>query len=135
MKKLCTKSIMFLAVFSLIALPAKTGVAHETDGVAGNSYLTFFTIDQLFDIDIFTFGTDGTFIMERKDGNGNYEYHAPIFEAEWKSTDGTTTYNFTGLSLVSLVIIGWEDELSCSTHADESDCIFFVGIYNGIISD
>ena len=130
------KNIVVLAVFTLIALQAKAGVAHETDGVAGNSYLTFLSINQRFEIDIFTFGTDGTFIMERKDGTGTYEYDAPIFEAEWTSTDGAITYNFTGISLLSLVILGWENGTIDTTcwHCNNRGNFFF-GTISELIPD
>ncbi len=137
MKQLCIKGVFLLAIFSFIALPAHNSIAEETDGVTGNSYLTFLFIDNGFDVDIFTFEADGTFIMERRDGTGKYEYNAPIFEVEWTSTDadGDTTYNFTGLSLVSLVIIGWEDEIMSSRHHGDGGSNFFVGIRSDLFPD
>jgi len=135
MKKIFLKGFVFLAIFSFISLPVNNSIAVEIDGVVGNSYLTFLFINYDFDLDIFTFEADGTFIMERKDGTGNYEYHAPLFEAEWKSTDETTTYNFTGLSLVSLVIIGWENEIISSSHHGDCEINFFVGIGSNLIPD
>ena len=135
MKKIFLKGFVFLAIFSFIALPIHNSIAEEIDGVAGNSYLTFLFMDCDFDLDIFTFEADGTFIMERKDGDGNYEYNAPIFEAEWKSADETTTYNFTGLSLVGSVIIGWENETISSRHHGDWGINFFVGIRSNLIPD
>lgn len=135
MKKFYIEGIFFLAFFSFIALPTHNSIAEEIDGVEGNSYLTFIAMDHCFNLDIFTFGTDGTFDMKRKEGTGTYEYHAPIFEAKWMSVDGNTTYNFIGLSLVSLVIIGWEDEMICTACGDDCGCIFFVGIDSELFPD
>ena len=135
MKKTCMTGIMFCAVLCLTALPIHNSIAEGIDEEESTSYLTFLFANDYFNIDVFTFGNDGTFTMQRKDGTGTYDYFAPLFEIEWTSADGDTIYNFTGVSIVRLVIIGWEDKLSCSIHADESDCIFFVGISNGIISD
>ena len=135
MKKACMVGIMFCAILSLVVIPMHNSIAEEINEEESTSYLTFLFANDYFNIDVFTFGNDGTFTMQRKDGTGTYDYFAPLFEIEWTSTDGDTIYNFTGVSIMRLVIIGWEDEVSCSTHADESDCIFFVGISNGIISD
>ena len=135
MKTRCSKSIIFLALFCLSAFSISTVAAHEMDGIVGNSYITFLFIDKSFDLDIFTFETDGSFVMQRKDGTGVYEYNSPIFEAEWTSTDGSTTHNFMGVSLVSMVIIGWNDPITTSRHHGDWEGNFFVGIVSNLIPD
>ena len=132
MKKMCVRAGMLLVVLSLVTLPVFTSIAEEMNE-EDTSYLTFLFAADFFNIDVFTFGDDGTFVMQRKEGTGTYDYFAPLFEAEWTSADGDTTYSFAGVAIMRLVVIGWEDKPSCSAYADESDCIFFVGIYNGIL--
>ncbi len=134
-KKLFPKIVFCLVFVFFIALPMHNGSAHEGGGVVGNSYLTFLFTEDDFNLEIFTFDSDGTFTMERNDGTGTYSYFAPIFEVEWTSTDGDTTYNFTGISLVSIMIIGWEDTLLSPSHDDECDSVFFVGIESDIFPD
>ena len=135
MNKLFPKIVFCLAFIFFIALPMYNSSAHEGGGVVGNSYLTFLFAEDDFNLEIFTFDSDGTFAMGKNDGTGTYSYFAPIFEVEWTSTDGDTTYNFTGISIVSTVIIGWEDTLLTSSHDDECDSIFFVGIESDIFPD
>ena len=136
MKKKPFPKIVFCLVFVFfVALPMHNSNAHEVGGVVGNSYLTFLFAEDDFNLEIFTFDSDGTFAMGKNDGTGTYSYFAPIFEVKWTSTDGDTTYNFTGISIVSTVIIGWEDTLLPSSHDDECDSIFFVGIESDIFPD
>jgi hypothetical protein len=135
MEKLYLKYVVVLAVFSIVSLSANNSIANETGGVIGNSYMTFSFIDHRFDIDILTFEADGTFVMLRKDGVGTYTYNAPIFDIEWTTADGTTTYNFTGVSLVGLVIAGWGGELTTSTHGCRERGNYFFGINSDIIPD
>jgi hypothetical protein len=135
-KRLFPKIVFCLAFIFFIALPMHNSIAHESGGVVGNSYLTFLFIEDDFNLEVFTFDSDGTFIMKRSDGTGTYSYFAPIFEVEWMSTEGDTTYNFTGLSIAGVVIIGWDNTLSpSSSHNDECDSVFFVGIESGIFPD
>lgn len=133
MKKTLMMVSMFFVILSLVAMPISNSIAEEINGEESTSYLTFLSAGDSFNIDIFTFGNDGTFVMQRKEGTGTYDYFTPLFEAEWTSADGNITYSFVGIAIMRLVIIGWEDEPSCSAYADESDCAFFVGIYNGIL--
>ena len=135
MRKLCLKCVVILAVFSFIGLPANNSIAQEIGGVVGNSYLTFLSIDDSFGLDVFSFEADGAFVMLRNDGVGTYQYTAPIFNVEWTSADGTTIHNFTGLSLVGLVIVGWEDEMMPSRHSGNWGGSFFVGIKRDLIPD
>ena len=109
MKKACLIVIMFCAVLSLVVIPIHNSISEEINGEESTSYLTFLFANDYFNIDVFTFGNDGTFTMQRKDGTGTYDYFAPLFEIEWTSTDGDIIYNFTGVSIMRLVIIGWED--------------------------
>ena len=133
MKKICMIASMFFVVLSLVAIPIYSSIAEEINEGESTSYLTFLFADDYFNIDIFTFENDGTFVMQRQDGTGTYNFFTPLFEVDWTSADGNTTYNFVGVAIMRLVVIGWEDIPSCSVYADENDCIFFVGIYNGII--
>jgi len=135
MQKLYLKCVVILAVISFIGLPTTNSIAQEVGGVVGNSYLTFLFIDDSFDLDVFSFEADGNFVMLRKDGVGTYQYNAPIFDVEWTSADETTTHNFTGLSLVGLIIVGWEDEMIPSWHHGNSGGSFFVGIKSNLIPD
>ena len=134
-KKLFPKIVFYLVFVFCMALPIHHSSAHEEGGVVGKSYLTFLFAEDDFHLEIFTFDTDGTFTMKRNKGTGTYSYFAPIFEVEWTSTDGDMTYNFTGISLVSIVIIGWEDTLLSPSHDDECDGVFFVGIESDIFPD
>lgn len=134
-KKPFPKIVFCLAFIFFTALPMYNSSAHEGGGVVGNSYLTFLFAEDDFNLEIFTFDSDGTFAMGKNDGTGTYSYFAPIFEVEWTSAEDDTTYAFTGISLVSTVIIGWEDTLSTSSHDDEYDSFFFVGIERDIFPD
>ena len=136
MKKRLFPKIVFCLVFIFsIALPIHNSIAQERGGVIGKSYLTFLFIKDNFNLEIFTFDTDDTFVMQRSDGTGTYSYFAPMFEVEWISTDGATIYNLTGFSIAGVVIIGWDNTLSSSSHNDECDSVFFVGIESGIFPD
>ena len=133
-KKLLPKIFCCLLFVFFIAIPMQHSLAYEEGGVVGNSYLTFLFEEDDFKLEIFTFDSDGSFTMGRTDGTGTYSYFAPIFEVEWTSTEGDTAYNFTGISIVSTVIIGWEDTLLSPSH-DECDGVFFVGIESDIFPD
>lgn len=134
-KKLFSKMVYCLFFVFFIAIPMQHSIAYEGGGVVGNSYLTFLFSEDDFNLEIFSFDSDGSFTMGRTDGTGTYSYFAPIFEVEWTSTDGDTSYNFTGISIVSTVIIGWENTLLSPSHDDECDGVFFVGIESDIFPD
>ena len=129
------KIVFCLAFLFFIAVPVHSASAHERGGVVGNSYLTFLFTEDDFNLEIFTFDADGTFAMKRRDGTGTYSYFPPIFEAEWTSAGGATRYNFTGLSIAGIVIIGWEDAQPPSSQSDGCDGIFFVGIESTVFPD
>ena len=136
MKKRLFPKIVFCLVFVFsMVLPMHNSSAHERGGVVGNSYLTFLFAEDDFNLEIFTFDPEGTFVMKRSDGTGTYSYFAPIFDVEWTSTDSETTYSFTGISIASIVIIGWENTLLSSSYDDECDSVFFVGIKSDIFPD
>lgn len=135
-KRLFPKIVFCLAFILFIALPMHNSIAAESGGVVGKSYLTFLFTEDEFNLEIFTFDSDGTFAMKRSDGTGIYSYLAPIFEVEWMSTDGDTNYNFTGISIAGIVIIGWDNTpFSSSSDDDECDSVFFVGIESNIFPD
>jgi hypothetical protein len=132
--RLFPKTVFCLAVILFLALPMHNS-AHAGGGVVGKSYLTFLFLQDDFTLELFTFDSDGTFgMMKRSEGTGTYSYFAPMFEVEWMSTDGDTAYNFTGISIAGIVIIGWDGTPS-PAFSDACDSVFFVGIESKIFPD
>ena len=142
MKNLCIKGVFFLALFAFITLPPSNCFAAEVEGVEGITYLTFLTRSPY--MDLFSFEDNGNIfkmeLLEKElEGAGTYEDLGVIFTAEWTSTDETdesTTYNFTGLSFVSLVIMGTgERTVTSEGEEDDTDKVRFFGIMSGLIPD
>ena len=134
MKNLIKTSI-FCLVFSPFTMLLTTDCfAIEIASTEGNSYLTL--MDESPYLDIFTFEEGGnSFSMEMLEvklpGTGSYTNRESLFNAEWTSTDESTAYTITGISIAGIVILGWCDK---TTVLDE-DTIHFVGILSSIFSD
>ena len=135
MKKLSIIGVFFLVLFSFAAIPNSNCLAAEIKGVTGDSYLIF--IDQYPYLEIFTFDEEGNFSMEVLEdtlpGEGTYTDHGPIFTANWTSTEESTTYSLTGLSMVSMVIMG--SGRKTVDYGSKTKNIFFVGIWKIIFPD
>lgn len=134
MKNLIKTSIFCLVFFPFTMLLTTDCFAVEIASTEGNSYLTF--MDKYPYLDIFTFEDGGnSFSMEVLEltlpGTGTYTNMEVLFSAEWASTDESTTYTLTGISIAGIVILGWGDK----TADLDDDSIYFVGILNSIFSD
>lgn len=137
MKKLCVKSIIILTLLTFTVLPSIICYAAEIAGVEGGEYLTFLMISHSENIDLLSFGKDGTFSMalleEEIEGSGTYSDYELLFSAKWESTDGKTTYKLIGVSLVSLVIIGTGEKTVTDGDDTDTDDIRFLGIWGSLI--
>ena len=137
MKKFFMTIFLFLFLCALTVLPYSSCVAAEIEAVTGNSYLTYCSVSP--SIDSFIFDEDGTFsrpVLENEiAGEGTYEDQGLIFLAEWTSDDENTTYNFTGISLVSLLIIGSGNKKVIEDDETDNDSLYFIGIRGEAIPD
>jgi len=138
MKKFFATVIFFLALFSFTILPHSNTLAAEIEGVEGISYLVFLSEPPFTDIFSFEQGTD-TFHMEvreeKTEGAGTYSDHGVLFSADWTSTDENTSYSFTGISIVSMVIIGGGEKTVISGSSTKTSEVFFVGILSTLFPD
>lgn len=127
MKNLFKISILCAAFLSFTILPTTDCCAAELASVEGNVYLTLLSESPYLDVLTFENGGNG-FSMERLEaklpGTGTYTDLEVIFDAEWTSTDETTTYTLTGISIAGDVILGWGDK----TTGSDNETIGFVGI-------
>jgi hypothetical protein len=138
MKKFFATGIFFLALFSFTILPHSTPLAAEIAGVEGISYLVFLSESPFTDIFSFEEGTD-TFHMElrevKTEGAGTYSDHGVLFTAGWTSTDENTSYSLTGISMVSMVIIGGGEKTVISDSTTKTSEVFFIGILSTLFPD
>jgi hypothetical protein len=137
MKKFFMASFLLLFLCSLTLLPHSSCFAAEIEAVTGNSYLTYCTVSPT--IDTFIFDEDGTFrrpVLENEtEGEGTYQDQGLVFLVNWASDDGDTTYNFTGISLVSLIIIGTGNKKVIEDDETDTDSLYFIGIRGEAIPD
>ena len=134
MKNLFKTSILCLALLSFAMLQTIDCFAVEIANTEGNSYLTF--MDEPPFLDIFTFEDGGnSFSMEMLEaklpGTGTYTNMEVLFSAEWASTDGSTAYTLTGVSIAGIVILGFGEK----TDGSDDDTIHFVGILSSVFPD
>ena len=134
MKNLSKTFILCSALFSFTILPITDCFAVEIASTEGNSYLTF--MDEPPFLDIFTFEEGGnSFSMEMSEaklsGTGTYTNMEVLFSAEWASTDESTTYTLTGISIAGIVILGFGEK----TADSDNDTIHFVGVLNSLFPD
>ena len=138
MKKFFATGIFFLALSSFTILPHSNTFAAEIAGVEGISYLVFLSESPFTDIFSFGEGTD-TFHMELREGKtegaGTYSDHGVLFSANWTSTDETISYSFTGISIVSMVILGGGEKSVISGSSTKTSEVFFVGILSILFPD
>jgi len=138
MKKFFATGLFFVALSSFTILPHSTTLAAEIEGVEGISYLVF--LSELPFTDLFSFeeGTD-TFHMalleEKIEGAGTYSDHGVLFSANWTSADETISYSFTGISIVSMVIVGGGEKSVISGSSTKTSEVFFVGILSILFPD
>lgn len=131
-------TVVLLALSFFICIPHHTCDAAKVEGVEGNSYLAFLisTFDLYLDIISFKEGTFSMALLEEQiGGSGEYTDSEVLYTAEWTSTDGNTKYNFTGISIVSLVTFGIGDKTVPSGDATDTDQFHFVGILSTLIPD
>ena len=138
MKKFFATGIFFLTLFSFTALPHGNCFAAEVEGVEGVTYLTF--LNRTPYLDQFSFEEEGSAfhmaVLEKDiEGEGTYEDLGVLFTAEWTSTEGDTTYEFSGLSFVGLVIIGNGKRTVTSGDDEDIDNIQFFGLRSDLIPD
>jgi hypothetical protein len=130
--------VIVLALSFFMWIPHHTCDAAKVEGVEGNSYLTFLISTFNLYLDIISF-KEGTFSMalleEQIGGSGEYTDREVLYTAEWTSTDGNTKYNFTGISIVSLVTFGIGEKTVPSGNATDTDQFNFVGILSTLIPD
>ena len=136
MKKLFITSFLLVTLFSL-SLNGNCCAA-EVAGVEGGTYLTFLNRSPY--LDQFAFEEGGnTFhmaILEKEtEGEGTYDDLGVLFTAEWTSTDGNTTYDISGLSFVSLVIMGYGKRTVISGNEKDTDTVQFFGLQSDLIPD
>lgn len=138
MKKFFATGIFYLALFSFTVLPHSTILAAEIAGVEGISYLVFLSEPPFTEIFSFEEGTD-TFHMEireeKTEGAGTYSDHGVLFSADWVSTNENTSYSFTGISIVSMVILGGGEKMVVSDSSTKTSEVFFVGILSKLFPD
>ena len=135
MKKLFITALLLLTLLS-VSLNGNSFAA-EMEGVGGGTYLTF--LNHTPYLDQFSFEEGGAFhmaILEKEiEGQGTYDDLGVLFTAEWTSTDQNTTYDFSGLSFVGSVIIGYGKRTVTSGDDEESDSMQFFGLQSDLIPD
>jgi hypothetical protein len=134
MKNFFKVSVFCVAIFSFTILPTTNCFAAELASAEGNSYLTFLNEPPYVDIFTFEEGGDGfsmELLEESLPGTGTYTNLDILFRVEWISTDETTTYDLTGISIAGYMIFGWGEK----TVASDDDEIWFVGILSSIFPD
>jgi hypothetical protein len=134
-KKLFITALLLLTLFS-VPLNGNSFAA-EMEGVGGGTYLTF--LNRTPYLDQFSFEEGGAFhmaILEKEiEGQGTYDDLGVLFTAEWTSTDQNTTYDFSGLSFVGLVIMGYGKRTVTSGDDEGSDSMQFFGLQSDLIPD
>ena len=133
MKKILITSVLSLSLLSLIFLPHSSSFAADIEAVTGNTYLTFISVAPY--VATYVFDDDGTFSMGGLPGQGTYEDLEFMFNANWESDDGDTTYVINGISLVGMVILGWIEREEVKSGDIDKDSLYFVGILGSVIPD
>ena len=133
MKKILITSVLSLSLLALIFLPQSSSFAADIEAVTGNTYLTFISVAPY--VSTFIFDDDGTFSMSGLPGEGTYDDLDFMFNANWESDDGDTTYTVTGISLVGMVILGWIERREVDGDDVDNDSLYFVGILGAAIPD